>query len=76
MLDKLTVGMKSSIKQDFHDICESHAEYDITDVNTEFDKVVDLIEEDVNSKFEMDIPHGLIEEFVREIKENEQADFS
>lgn len=29
MIEKLTAGMKSWIKQDHQDICESPAEYDI-----------------------------------------------
>lgn len=66
MIDKLTVGMKSWIAQDYQDICESPAEYGITDAVKEFDKVVDIIEEDVNAKFELEIPRGLIEDYLRE----------
>lgn len=36
MIDKLTAGMKSWIKQDYHDICESPAEYGISDAEKEF----------------------------------------
>ena len=32
MIDKLTAGMKSWIKQDYQDICESPAEYGIADL--------------------------------------------
>ena len=47
MIDKLTAGMKSWIKQDYQDICESPAEYGIADLANEFGKIVDIIEEDV-----------------------------
>jgi hypothetical protein len=47
MIDKLTAGMKSWIKQDYQDICESPAEYSIADLANEFGKIVDIIEEDV-----------------------------
>ena len=65
MIDKLTAGMKSWIKQDYQDICESPVEYGLTDVKDEFDKVVELIEEDVNVKFELPIPRSLIAEFLQ-----------
>ena len=65
MIDKLTAGMKSWIKQDYQDICESPVEYGLTDVKAEFDKVVELIEEDVNVKFELPIPRSLIAEFLQ-----------
>lgn len=66
MIDKLTAGMKSWIKQDYQDICESPAEYGIADLANEFGKIVDIIEEDVNAKFEMVIPRMLIEDYLRE----------
>lgn len=66
MIDKLTAGMKSWIKQDYQDIRESPAEYGITDMAKEFSKIVDIIEEDVNAKFEMAIPRLLIEDYLRE----------
>lgn len=66
MTDKLTAGMKSWIKQDYQDIGESPAEYDISDMSNDFGKIVDIIEEDVNAKFEMVIPRGLIEDYLRE----------
>ena len=47
MIDKLTAGMKSWIKQDYQDICESPAKYDIADLANGFGKIVDIIEEDV-----------------------------
>ena len=65
MIDKLTAGMKSWIKQDYQDICESPVEYGLTDVKAEFDKVVDIIEEDVNAKFELQIPRILIEACIK-----------
>lgn len=65
MIDKLTAGMKSWIKQDYQDISESPVEYGLTDVKVEFDKIVDLIEEDVNTKFEVQIPRSLIVEFLQ-----------
>ena len=43
MIDKLTAGMKSWIKQDYQDICESPAEYGIADLANEFGKIVDFI---------------------------------
>ena len=64
MTDKLTAGMKSWIKQDYQDICESPAEYVIADLANEFGKIVDIIEEDVNAKFEMTIPRLLIEDYL------------
>ena len=67
MIDKLTAGMKSWIKQDYQDICESPVEYGLTDLKAEFVKLVELIVEDVNAKLETEIPRGLIEEYVREI---------
>lgn len=66
MTDKLTASMKSWIKQDYQDICESPAEYGISYAEKEFDKIVDIIEEDVNAKFEMTIPRLLIEDYLRE----------
>ena len=66
MTDKLTAGMKSWIKQDYQDICESPAEYGIADWTNEFGKIVDIIEEDVNAKFELSIPRLLIEDYLRE----------
>ena len=66
MIDKLTAGMKSWIMQDYQDICESPAEYGIADVENELGKIVDIIEEDVNAKFEAEIPRVLIEEYLRE----------
>ena len=66
MIDKLTVGMNSWIKQDYQDISENPAEYGITDEVNEFGKIVDIIEEDINAKFEVEIPRGLIEDYLRE----------
>ena len=66
MIDKLTAGMKSWIKQDYQDICESPDEYGIADVAKEFGKIVDIIEEDVNAKFELTIPRALIADYLRE----------
>ena len=66
MMDKLTAGMKSWIKQDYQDICESPAEYGISYAEKEFGKIVVIIEEDVNAKFEMTIPRLLIEDYLRE----------
>ena len=43
MIDKLTAGMKSWIKQDYQDICESPAEYGIPYAEKEFGKIVDFI---------------------------------
>ena len=43
MMDKLTAGMKSWIKQDYQDICESPAEYGISYAEKEFGKIVDFI---------------------------------
>lgn len=43
MIDKLTAGMKSWIKQDYQDICESPAEYGIADLANESGKIVDFI---------------------------------
>ena len=68
MVEKLTVAMKSWIEQDYQDICESPAEYGLGDVYAEFDKVLDLIVEDVNAKFELKIPHELIESFTKNIQ--------
>jgi hypothetical protein len=65
MVNKLTTAMKSWIKQDYQDICESPVEYGLSDAKAEFDKVVDLIEEDVNAKFEVQIPRILIVEFLK-----------
>lgn len=44
MIDKLTAGMKSWIKQDYQDICESPAEYGIADLANEFGKIVDSVD--------------------------------
>lgn len=66
MIDKLTVGMKSWIKQDYQDICECPVEYGISDVVNEFGKIVDIIEEDVNAKFELTIPRDLIADYLKE----------
>ena len=66
MTDKLTASMKSWIKQDYQDICENAAEYGISYAEKEFGKIVDIIEEDVNAKFEMTIPRLLIEDYLRE----------
>ena len=66
MTDKFTAGMKSWITQDYQDICESTAEYVISYGEKEFGKIVDIIEEDVNAKFEMTIPRLLIEDYLRE----------
>ncbi len=65
MMDKLTAGMKSWIKQDYLDICESPLEYGLTDVKAEFYKVVDIIEEDVNAKLELQVPRILVEECLK-----------
>ena len=43
MMDKHTAGMKSWIKQDYQDICESPAEYGISYAEKEFGKIVDFI---------------------------------
>ena len=64
MIDKLSAGMKSWIMQDYHDICENPAEYGISDIQADSAKVIDIIEEDVNAKFEMLIPRTLINEYV------------
>ena len=66
MIDKLTACMKSCLIQDYQDICESPAEYGISYAEKEFGKIVDIIEEDVNAKFEMTIPRLLIENYLRE----------
>lgn len=68
MIEILSAGMKSWIMQDYRDICESPAEYGIVDVQTDYSKVIDIIEEDVNSKFEMRIPRELIEAFLSATK--------
>lgn len=65
MIEKLSAGMKSWIEQDYWDICESPAEYGIADVQSELAKVITIIEEDVNAKFEMRIPRILIDECVK-----------
>lgn len=44
MIDKLTAGMKSWIKQDYQNICESPAEYGIADLANEFGKIVDSVD--------------------------------
>jgi len=64
MIEKLSVGMKSWIMQDYQDICENPAEYGIADIQADYAKVLDIIGEDVNSKFETRIPRELIEECV------------
>lgn len=66
MIDKLTAGMKSWIKQDYQDICESPAEYGIADLANEFGKIVDIIEEDVNAMFELMVPRDLIADYLKE----------
>ena len=66
MIDKLTAGMKSWIKQDYHDICESPEEYGISDVKSEFDRILDIIEEDVNANFELTVPRDLIADYLKE----------
>jgi len=66
MKDKLTAGMKSWIKQDYQDISESPVEYGIADLVKEFSKIVDIIEKDINAKFEMEIPRLQIEDYLRE----------
>ena len=67
MTDKLTAGMKSWIKQGYQDICESPAEYGIADLANEFGRIVDIIEEDANAKFETEISRVLIEEYLRQM---------
>ena len=67
MIDKLTAGMKFWIKQDYQDICESPAEYGIADLANEFGRIVDIIEEDANAKFETEISRVLIEEYLRQM---------
>ena len=67
MIDKLTAGMKSWIKQDYQNICESPAEYGIADLANEFGRIVDIIEEDANAKFETEISRVLIEEYLRQM---------
>ena len=64
MIEKLSAGMKSWVAQDYWDICESPAEYGIADVQLELAKVITIIEEDVNAKFETRIPRTLINECV------------
>lgn len=64
MTEKLSAGMKSWIMQDYRDISENPAEYGIADVQADYAKVLDIIEEDVNAKFETRIPRTLIEECV------------
>lgn len=64
MIEKLSAGMKSWIEQDYWDICESPAEYGIADVQLEHAKVINIIVEDVNAKFETRIPRKLIDECV------------
>ena len=66
MIDKLSAGMKSWIMQDYRDISENPAEYGIADVQADYSKVIDIIEEDVNAKFEMRIPRTLINECVND----------
>ena len=56
--------MKSWVEQDYRDICENPAEYGIADVQADYSKVIDIIEEDVNAKFETRIPRKLIDECV------------
>lgn len=68
MIDKLSAGMKSWIMQDYRDICENPAEYGIADVQADYSKVIDIIEEDVNAKFETRIPKELIEAFLSTTK--------
>ncbi len=66
MVETLTVGMKSWIEEDYRDICESPEAYGITELTKESAKVIDIIEEDINAKFELEIPRALIEEYLRE----------
>lgn len=66
MIEKLSAGMKSWIEQDYWDICESPAEYGIADVQLEHAKVINIIVEDVNAKFELSLPRLLIEDYLRE----------
>lgn len=61
MIEKLSAGMKSWIIQDYLDICENPAEYGIADIQADYSKVIDIIEEDVNAKFETRIPRELID---------------
>jgi len=64
MIKKLSAGMKSWIEQDYRDISENPVEYGIADVQSELAKVITIIEEDVNAKFETRIPRKLIDECV------------
>ena len=64
MIEKLSAGMKSWIEQDYRDISENPVEYGIADVQSELAKVITIIEEDVNAKFETRIPRKLIDECV------------
>ena len=57
--------MKSWVEQDYRDISENPVEYGIADVQSELAKVIIIIEEDVNAKFEMRIPRILIDECVK-----------
>lgn len=64
MIEKLSAEMKSWVEQDYWDISENPVEYGIADVQSELAKVITIIEEDVNDKFEMRIPRKLIDECV------------
>ena len=64
MIEKLSAGMKSWIIQDYRDICDNPTEYGIADVQADYAKVLDIIVEDVNAKFETRIPRTLIEDCV------------
>ena len=44
MIDKLTAGMKSWIKQDYQNNCESPAEYGISYTKKEFRKIMNITE--------------------------------
>lgn len=56
--------MKSWVEQDYRDISENPVEYGISDVQSEHAKVINIIVEDVNAKFETRIPRKLIDECV------------
>lgn len=64
MIEKLSAGMKSWVEQDYRDISENPVEYGIADIQSELAKVITIIEEDVNAKFETRIPRKLIDECV------------
>ena len=52
MIDKLTVSMKSWIRDDYQDIVDSPVEYGLGDAKAESENVLNLIVEDINAKFE------------------------